>query len=76
MGATLHLDASSEIFTVLWNKYVFNFGGYTHKYDFGGVPPKCSIYWETVQFSGVAYIEIPSFELVSYILTPFEVKLL
>jgi len=27
MGATHHLDASSEIFTVLWNTYVFNFGG-------------------------------------------------
>ena len=27
MGATRHLDASSEIFTVLRNTYVFNFGG-------------------------------------------------
>jgi len=36
MGATRHLDASSEIFTVLRNKYVFNFGGYAHKYDFCG----------------------------------------
>jgi len=32
MGATRHLDASSEIFTVLWNKYVSDFGGYTHNH--------------------------------------------
>jgi len=34
MGATFHLETSSEIFAVLWNKYVFNFGRYAHKYDF------------------------------------------
>ncbi|BCZ48369.1 hypothetical protein psyc5s11_44360 [Clostridium gelidum] len=34
MGATSHLEVSSEIFLVRWNKYVFNFGRYTHKYDF------------------------------------------
>jgi|GEM_PF-6130681 len=34
MDATNHLVASSEIFLVRWNKHLFNFVGYTHKYEF------------------------------------------
>jgi hypothetical protein len=34
MDATCHLVASSEIFLVLRNKHVSNFGGYPHNHDF------------------------------------------
>jgi len=59
MGATFHLDASREIFTVLWNKYVFNFGRYAHKYDFHWGTKINSVYLKiTVNISEITIILI------------------